>query len=294
MSRRRNLEKHRQSLAEIGDIMNSMKTLAYMETHRLGRFLEAQQRVVTSIETAAGDLLGAYPQILPRNGQIAPVYLLIGSERGFCGEFNHSLLDRIGITDTDAQSANIIAVGHKLCTLMNNDPRVLLALDGAGVAEEVPQLLNQLVKALSQLEVERGPLSLICLYHQSKDQLGEQQLMPPFLAIKPATQHKPYHHPPALNLEPTNLLLQLTEQYLFAALHEVIYTSLMSENQQRIDHLEGAVKHLQEESTRLIRTGNVLRQEEITEEIEVILLSADSSFGPAKGHKERRGHKRSG
>lgn len=288
MSRRRNLERHRQSLGEIGDIMNSMKTLAYMETHKLGRFLEAQQRVVRSIETAAGDFLGTYPQILPRSEHMAPIYLLIGSERGFCGDFNHVLLDRIGtpLADDPAQTANIIAVGHKLCTLLDDDSRVLLTLDGAGVAEEVPQLLNQLVNTLSSLEVERGPLSLICLYHQSKDQLEEQQLMPPFIGLIPEGQDKANDHPPLLNLEPADLLLQLTEQYLFAALHEVLYTSLMSENQQRVDHLEGAVKHLHEESTRLIRTGNMLRQEEITEEIEVILLSADSSFGRAKKLQE--------
>jgi len=68
----------------------------------------------------------------------------------------------------------------------------------------------------------------------------------------------------------------------------------MSENHQRVDHLEGAVKHLQEESTRLIRTGNVLRQEEITEEIEVILLNADNAFGPEKRGQDSREHKRPG
>lgn len=294
MSRRRNLEKHRQSLAEISDIMNSMKTLAYMETHKLGRFLDAQQRVVTSIETAAGDFLSANPRILPRIEHMTPVYLLLGSERGFCGDFNHALLVRVVSTQTESPTASIIAVGHKLCTLLEDDPRVLLALDGAGVAEEVPQLLNRLVDILSQLQLEQGPLSLICLYHQSKDHLVEQQLLPPFMTLTSSTPDKLRSHPPRLNLEPSNLLLQLTEQYLFAALHEVLFTSLMSENHQRVDHLEGAVKHLQEESTQLIRTGNVLRQEEITEEIEVILLSADNAFDPEKRGQDGREHRQPG
>lgn len=294
MSRRRSLEKHRQSLAEISDIMNSMKTLAYMETHKLGRFLEAQQRVARSIETAAEDLLDAYPQILPHSEHMTPVYLLLGSERGFCGDFNHALLDRVVSTQTESRTASIIAVGHKLCTLLEDDPRVLLALDGAGVAEEVPQLLNRLIDILSQLQLEQGPLSLICLYHQSKDHLVEQQLLPPFMTLTSSTPDKLHSHPPRLNLEPANLLLQLTEQYLFAALHEVLFTSLMSENHQRVDHLEGAVKHLQEESTRLIRTGNVLRQEEITEEIEVILLSADNAFDPAKRSQDGWEHRQPG
>jgi len=65
MTRRRHLEHHRQSLAEIRDIMNSMKTLAYMETRKLARFLDAQHAVVQSIEDVAADLLSFYPETLP-------------------------------------------------------------------------------------------------------------------------------------------------------------------------------------------------------------------------------------
>jgi F-type H+-transporting ATPase subunit gamma len=71
-------------------------------------------------------------------------------------------------------------------------------------------------------------------------------------------------------------MLELVDQYLFAALHELLYTSLMAENQQRVMHLESAVRHLDEELSELNRQINILRQEEITEEIEVLLLSTGS------------------
>ena len=82
--------------------------------------------------------------------------------------------------------------------------------------------------------------------------------------------------PPVLNLEPTDFLIELSDHYLFAALHEIFYASLMAENRRRVRHLEGAVKHLDEESDALRRQSNARRQEEIIEEIEVILLSAAS------------------
>jgi F-type H+-transporting ATPase subunit gamma len=66
------------------------------------------------------------------------------------------------------------------------------------------------------------------------------------------------------------------ECLLFAVLHEMLYTSLMEENHHRVAHLERAVKHLDDQSVELARRSNVLRQEEIVEEIEVILLSASS------------------
>jgi len=83
MTRRNKVQSHRHSLDEIRNIMNSMKTLAYMETRKLSRFLDAQHAVVRSIETVAADLLGFHPEILPDTNQATPVYILIGSERGF-------------------------------------------------------------------------------------------------------------------------------------------------------------------------------------------------------------------
>ena len=65
------------------------------------------------------------------------------------------------------------------------------------------------------------------------------------------------------------------EQYLFARLHELLYSSLLAENQARMEHLESAVQRLERKSVELLRKRNVLRQEEITEEIEVIMLSAE-------------------
>ena len=66
----------------------------------------------------------------------------------------------------------------------------------------------------------------------------------------------------------------LTEHYLFTLIHWLLYTSLVAENRQRVAHLDSAIRHLDNRSLQLTHLNNVLRQEEIIEEIEVILLSA--------------------
>jgi F-type H+-transporting ATPase subunit gamma len=48
----------------------------------------------------------------------------------------------------------------------------------------------------------------------------------------------------------------------------------MAESQQRVSHLDAALRHLDDQAADLARRSNALRQEEIIEEIEVILLSA--------------------
>ena len=67
--------------------MNSMKTLAYLETRKLSRFVEAQQAVSASIEEVAADFLSFHADSLPVAGETTAVYLLIGTERGFCGDY---------------------------------------------------------------------------------------------------------------------------------------------------------------------------------------------------------------
>jgi len=276
MTRRRKLENHRQSLAEIRDIMNSMKTLAYMETRKLARFLDAQHAVVQSIEDVAADLLSFYPETLPEAQETMPVYVLIGTERGFCGDFNHALLKYLesSLQEHPPGSPVLITTGRKLYTLLEGDARVAARIDGASVAEEVTSVLSQVVRELSALQEQNRMLNVYGLYHGSEDGIVMQKLLPPFQHY--LHQAPLFPHPPVLNQSPRVLLAELTDHYLFAALHELLYTSLMAENHQRVVHLEGAVKHLDDESAELMRQSNILRQAEIIEEIEVMLLSADS------------------
>jgi ABC-type sugar transport system ATPase subunit len=127
---------------------------------------------------------------------------------------------------------------------------------------------------LTSLQDRHGVVTVFCVYHGSEDGIVMRKLLPPFQHLL----HKPqqFSHPPLLHQSPREFLVELVEHYLFAALNQMLYTSLMMENHQRVSHLEGAVKHLDDESAELAQQCNVLRQEEIIEEIEVILLSAAS------------------
>lgn len=273
MSRRRDLEVHRHSLGEIRDIMNSMKSLAYMETRKLARFLPAQLRVVDSIESMAADFLHFHSAILPPTGETYPVCLLIGTERGFCGDFNKALVHSLTQLQTELSpnSPAILAVGRRLHTLLDGIPGVAARISGASVTEEVPAVLQQIVDALAALQARNGPLTLYALHHQENG-VETEQLLPPFRRALP--QQPPFTHPPLLNLPPEAFLQELTDQHLFSALHALLFSSLMAESHRRVTHLEGAVRHLDEKSAELARKSNALRQEEIIEEIEVILLSA--------------------
>ncbi len=273
MSRRREVEQHLLALGDIRSIMNSMKTLAYMETRKLTRFLEAQREVVGQMQAVADDFLGHYPDLLSTTvPQVPQICVLFGSERGFCGDLNESLGNvlrepRVGMIH------RLVIVGRKLGSRLEQDPRLAAIIGGASVAEEVEEVLRQLIRTLTTLQTQNGPFPLIALYHTPDAQEPLiKPLLPPFQQRLHTPRPLPY--PPLLNLPPKAFFAGLVEQYLFAVIHKIAYVSLMAENQRRVLHLDGAVRHLDEQSAALVRRSNALRQEEIIEEIEVILLGS--------------------
>jgi F-type H+-transporting ATPase subunit gamma len=287
VTQRRQLIDRLAGLGESGEIIRSMKNLAFMETRKLDRLIENQRRVVEQIDAVAADFLAFHPETLPAARPSYRVYLAIGSRRGFCGDFNERLAARLRrlLAETDATRAGVIAVGHKLCLRLEADVALEARLDGADVAEEIPSVMRAVVEQLDRQQERHGALALSVLYHRDAASGPEiQSLLPPFEAHR--GEPPPQGFAALLNLAPRDFLLELGEQYLFAALHAVLFESLLAESERRVRHLDGAVRHLEDQVAALQRRVQTLRQEEIIEEIEVILLNAaqfdESGPGPER------------
>jgi len=271
MTRRHKQITHRRKLREIRNIMNSMKTLAIMETHKLERFIESQSAMAITIENMAADFLHFNPRVLPDVEPTENIVLLIGSERGFCGDYNEQVVKQLDshFTDTNQNKTTLITVGSKLHPLLSETNHKVIYVEGAGVVEDVFNVVDSLAKILAE---SKQTISLDVLYHSNNhNELITERLLPPF---KETLNKKiNYSNPPLLNLTTQEFFLDLTEHYLFNSLHRIMYVSLMIENQHRIQHLENATHHLDDKTEELKHKINALRQEEIIEEIEVILLN---------------------
>ncbi|MGB0467617.1 MAG: F0F1 ATP synthase subunit gamma [Pontibacterium sp.] len=273
MSHRRELEIHRQKLGEIREIMDAMKTMAYMETRKLSRFMDAQKDAVASIEYAARDFINHYPDVMPSYSSLFQVCLLVGSERGFCGDFNAAVLSCCEQGDFNPAEGMQIAVGRKLYSGLSDIWPEVLCIDGASVVEEVDNTLENIINTLARIQKSSELMSLLVFYH-SGSELRVQKLLPPFEAFRSGTEKS--GDAPLINMPANDLLPDLSEYYLFSSLYKILYLSLMAENHSRLAHLENAVEKLDEKLIRLAAQENRVRQEEIIEEIEIILLSADT------------------
>lgn len=279
MSRRRQIENSLASLQEIREILNAMKNTALTQVRRLNRFLLTQQRVVAAIEEAGSDFASFYPDLFSFGAQSHDVILLVGSERGFCGDFNEALVQQLD-RNSGNDSAETIVVGSRLRDHLPEGFKVAAALENAITVEEVDRVLVHLTDTLSRLMSAQGrlrPPQVRVIHHQAAGQDVRETILQPMRAGPPVASSK-FAFPPDLTLDPPAFAQGLIEQYLFARLHELLYSSLMVENQVRVQHMEAAVERLDRSFSELTRRRNILRQEEITQEIEVIMLSA-GAFG---------------
>lgn len=284
MSRRRELARRLAALDDIAGILSAMKSLALMETRILGGLMSSQRRMVAGIEAAAADFLVWHPGLVPASARQHELCVLVGSEQGFCGDFNDAVVARIEALCIDAQApARWVVVGRRLSARLAGDPRAALSLPGATVADEVPAVLLQLTGELNrQLATETlAGYGLSTLYHDdASGDIHLRRLLPLRDLSAPGVQAS---YAAELNLPPANFLAGLTRHYLHAALNEALYSSLMAENRQREAHMERALHRLEEDTGRLRLAYNAQRQEDITEEIEIILLSADMLAGERTG-----------
>jgi F-type H+-transporting ATPase subunit gamma len=153
---------------------------------------------------------------------------------------------------------------------------VLERVDRATVAEDIELVLAQLVDAL--VWIESGPLSvrLTAVFHRPEPPGVVVQPLDPFSAARGTGRRS--RMPPHLQLPPESVLAEVARLSLEAQLRGILSGSLMVENLDRLRHMDAAGRHIEREAERLRLRRNVLRQEEITEEIELLLLSAESQL----------------
>ncbi len=281
MSKKADLRRRVNALEEIKGIMTAMKNLSLLEISKLNRLAAAQRQTAMGVEEAVSDFLSFHP--FPVGAAPAEMthrlYLLIGSERGFCGGFNELVLNRLQLLldgDHKGAEATLMIVGSRLASKIPADLRVGLSVPGPAAPEEVPETITEAAQYLGNMQEKLpalDPQLLTIIHNRESGGIVECCVVEPFARFVRAETRR-YPDPPMLQIASRDLLAWLADHYLLAALYDIFYSSLIAEHRQRVRHMENAISHLEKAVTRLAHRVNLLRQEEITEELEVIMLSA--------------------
>lgn len=280
MAKRRSILRRKQQLSGVADIVTAMRQLAFFETRKLSPRLKNLNAMQESIETATGDFLSFYQPAAPRNEvKNARLIIAFGSERGFCGSFNKRVAQAMLRNSNEDARRTIIAVGTRLEYVeqyqqfkQEQEQREQhKILTGALITEDIPAVLETIIEHLATWKSEEKNQFpwISALYHSNHTAEIKQKKIFPFTLHTPQ-QNNSLTYAPLITLCPDELYRQLLENYMRVTLEKIATESLMAENQARIQHMEGAEHYAKAELEQLARRYQQIRQDEITEEIELI------------------------
>jgi F-type H+-transporting ATPase subunit gamma len=273
VTRRRDIDRRLKGLGEIREILGAMRNLALLESRKLARAAMDQERVVATIRAAIGEVLPAVAVLKDQPDEADEVLIVVGSERGFCGDFNGAVLNRLA-KEVQRAPQPVIVVGQRLAARLPASISPVATLAGATTTEEVGDVLVRLMRALGESHAElpgSRRLRPVVLHHCRTHEVARTVLDP---LAQADSAPGPERAPPRMYLPPEVLAARLTEHFLYAVLHQTFQGSLVAENEQRMIHMDKALRRIDERVGGLRRRRNEMRQEEITEEIEVIIMSA--------------------
>lgn len=271
MSNTKELKQRFESIHDMRSIVTAMKTLAFMETKKLNRYLADQGRAASSLRAAAADLLAFYPMLQAAGKWSRTLLIAVGADRGFCGNFNEEIVDAVRkqIELHGADQPAIVAVGDRLSSKLQH-LRLTHTVAGATFAEEVPTVLASVAQLVSsQIEMSRPELVRVKLIAHEYGK--EVKVIEPLAELESSTAR--YGTRPQLTLDPAKFFSLLLDQYFRFVLYHLFYSSLMAENTKRIMHLDSALRRLDDDYDQFRRQYHRARQEEITEEIEVLIMN---------------------
>jgi F-type H+-transporting ATPase subunit gamma len=277
MSRRHALAQRLHVYGELREIMSAMKNIALMESHKLAGLLESQREVLRVMEQAAADFFAGHPGLRLGDAPSPALIIAVGSERGFCGDFNEAVLRQLRDCRAASPAPDIVLVGGRLAQREEGLSGVVARVEGPAMIEEVRPALARLLATLTErpeLTVSFTLHGIALVHHVQQAQGTEVRVYRPREAFSRAA---PTGRPAARLLLPAGVFLErLVEQYLHAVFYSVFYDSLAAENHRRVAHMQAAVDRMDERIAAGRLRMNALRQEEITEQIEEIMLSAEA------------------
>lgn len=270
MSRFRKVVSHLQQLQELQTIISSMRTLAQLEVRKLTTQAEPQREMLKVLDTVNTDFLTFVP--LAEQGDGAELLLVLGSERGFCGPFNEMLVTELAKTrENGREQCRVLIVGGKLSHHLVEEIEGYEIVAGASTGEELSAILSgvsiEVRKQLNRYKAQS--LSVMC-HDDVSGEVVVQRLLPP----EGKSEKTKHTYPPYLYMRPDEFFENFLQHYLFLGLIRLLTTSLLVENRYRVQHLGGALHRLDERLAAMQTRARALRQEEITAEIEMILLGS--------------------
>lgn len=269
------------AIETIKKITHAMRLISMSSRSRLKskedsliHYLETSQHFFSRIQKSAPDWKSP---LISSAEQKNPLIILIGSQRGLCGNFNTVLFhffERSILKPNDHGKIQIIVVGKKAINYVEGNSLFNVVAQFPDLhAKTIGSIANQIMHLILNSQPQFTPVTVFS--NRLKTffiQKPQEQVLIPFSA---STTEKPLASTAEYYWEqnPTELLDQLAYQTIEAQLYYLIFESLLAEHAARFISMDNATRNAQTllEDNQL--QYNKLRQAKITKELTELVSS---------------------
>ena len=267
---------------QIGDIVRVMKTLSAVSIRQYDQAAEALGSYQRTIELGLQAVLRTGPGVrddIAGGSAPARVLVLVGSDRGLCGNFNERIAalaerDYLGPPEDHDDRPRLLAVGQRgaqyLAARGHEPDRVIdLPASIGGLAS----VARRVLLALDDWQHEAGPITVdIC--HNARE--GAATAVPRGLRLLPmrardlealAARPWPGRSLPFHRMGRGALFESLLHELVFVRIYYALAESLASEQARRLAAMHAAERNIEESIADLQGRHRTLSQQQVTAEL---------------------------
>lgn len=257
-------------MGQLDSVVNAMRGIAATRALQARQHLPAAAAYAAMLAeaitaTAPGS---GKPDAVARQGAHARTGLVVfGAEDGFAGNFTERIVDS---ARADMTRSHIFVIGTRAAAIMETmgfDTRMRLALPAR--ATGMSRLADRIAEALYPRIAQAGLDRLEAIFGHwatgGRLEVKRRQLFPLDMTALPAGPGA--WKKPLLNLDPSQLIGDLTAHYVHAQLCLAALEAFAAENEARAQAMASARREIERQMAALRRRQRIVRQEEITAEI---------------------------
>lgn len=272
MSQRSKYRRQLHTLSDLQTIFKALKNISIVELQRVDQQSQNLAEIMSELERFQSLLRPLLAQ-LPKKpkGAIQRTNILIGTERGFCGPINRWLRDYKA--EETSKKDRWLVIGSRLASLLNQDDTNVTLIEGAQTADDILDIAFTIKERLSEhLDFNQGPDIDIRLIRAFQGQ-DSHAISVSSILESPSENSDNSGCSVEYYLSDQQLLSGFLSYQIKYSILGALMQAFAFESRTRLTQVDSAMHRLEKKSQRLDQRLRQLRQEDITEEIETILLS---------------------
>lgn len=281
-----NLKKHLDSAKSLKQIISTMKILAATNIKKYEKTALSLKKYINNIYLGFQGIISQNRDILNclkyieqneyKNKNLQNIMIVVGSNQGLCGKFNDRLvnffIENNNKADFSKENNILITIGDKIYSLLSSKKiNVTKHLSLPNSIENIVHTVYNIFTLINNYSEKSTNVYIFFTQYDTKSNgiLTKKKIIPLEKDFFNELLNKkwPTNNIPLWRIDTNVLLFDFIEQYIFINVYYAIANSMVSEQKNRLNTLQGAEDNIKNDISNTTLKYNQSRQSMITSDL---------------------------